>query len=181
MQSNRRECVKTELWKADYSKNQRGLQRAIIRKQGDSKRARVSETKKKRRRKIIQKEGSSENCDPTTDLGLATQEKLSDCWLIPPDRISSYSFMSSHLADTLTCWINRSRRAIMFCTWLRRKNTSPISLRWASTSGSSLDTASASVNEVKDKPLTNEAALANLGGGVWKGCLFRVLAFWCSS
>ena len=169
MQSNRKECVKRELWRADYSKHQRGLQRAIIRK------------KAIQQKPGFQKEGSSENCDPITDLEAATREKLSDCWLIPPDRISSYSFMSSHLADTFTCWINRSRRAIMFCTWLRRKNTSPISLRWASTSGSSLDTASASVNEVKDKPLTNEAALANLGGGVWKGCLFRVLAFWCSS
>ncbi|KAF3603328.1 hypothetical protein F2Q69_00035033 [Brassica cretica] len=69
----------------------------------------------KTKKGIIQKEGSSENRNPTTDLGVAAREKLPDWWLIPPDRnkwrqyssfgfqsstcFSSHSFMSSHLAE----------------------------------------------------------------------------------
>ena len=57
--------------KHHYSKSQRGLQRAFIQK---SNKNQSLKTKKK----IIQKEGSSENRDPTTDLGVAASEKLLD-------------------------------------------------------------------------------------------------------
>ncbi|KAH0922632.1 LOW QUALITY PROTEIN: hypothetical protein HID58_022650 [Brassica napus] len=123
-------------------------------KQGDSTKARVLE-------------GSSENRDPTMDLGAATCEKLPACWSAPPDRnrcrrysfsgsqcstrFSGHSFMSSHLADTLTCWINKSRTPCQL-TFDEHPSVG--------------HTTSTSVDEMEDEPLTSEAALSSLGGGM---------------
>ena len=130
IQSNRKECIKRvhkkRVMKSRLFQKPKGAEKSHYSKQEDSTKAKVSETK------IIQKEGSSVNRDPTMDLEVATREKLPNCWSIPPNRnrcrrysssgsqcstsFSSHSFMSFHLTNAFTCRINKSRRGIMFCT-----------------------------------------------------------------
>lgn len=167
-----KECVKRELWRADIPKTKGEYNEPLSENKKIQQKPEFQKQKKKRKeeknhseRRLLQKSrphNKSRGSDPDRNRCRRCSSSGSQC----PTCFSSHCFMSSHLDDAFTCWINRSRRVIMFCTWLRRKNTSPISFRWAPTSGSSLDTASTPVDEVEDKPLTNEAALANLGGEV---------------
>ena len=158
MRSNRKERIKGKNYQASLFIKLMGATKRLY-----SKKQRKPESQKTKKG-IIQKEGSSENRDPTTDLRVAAWEKLPDWLLIPQDRnrlrrysspefqchtcFSSHSFMSSHLVEAFNCWTSRSRRAIMSYTWLRRRNTSPVNIWWASTRRSRLGKISALVDEI---------------------------------
>ena len=72
MRSNIKEMIRRKNYEASLFQKSKGATKSHYSKQGDSTKARVLETK------IVQKEGSSENCDPM-DLGVATWETLPAC------------------------------------------------------------------------------------------------------
>ncbi|KAH0898844.1 LOW QUALITY PROTEIN: hypothetical protein HID58_048412, partial [Brassica napus] len=121
MQSNMKECIKGKNYEASlFIKSKGATKEPLFKKQ-------QKQESQKIKKRIIQKEGSSENRDPTKDLGMTPILffRISMFHMLPQPFL--HELPSGQGFNLLSC------RATMSCIWPQIMNTSPINLRRAST------------------------------------------------